>query len=288
MNGKRFVSLFCGCGGSSLGYTNSGFKGLLGIDHDEIACDNYKLNFPNTEVWNRDITSIDPNEILKTFDLKKGDLDLLDSSPPCQGFSVSGNRTIHDQRNDLFLHTKRFIEGLDPKVFIIENVDGMIKGKFKGLFNMYLTELMKLNYNIKWKSINSVYYGVPQKRQRVIIIGVRKDLKKDPSFPKRNDYMITMDKVIKDVNYHSRGQFDQKLKSVKNEFAYTITKTPSMFFVSNGKKRKPTINELKLLSTFPEDFNLEGTYNQQWGMIGNCVPPKLTESLGNNVIQNIL
>jgi DNA (cytosine-5)-methyltransferase 1 len=118
----------------------------------------------------------------------------LDSSPPCQGFSVSGNRTIHDQRNDLFLHTKRFIEGLDPKVFIIENVDGMIKGKFKGLFNMYLTELMKLNYNIKWKSINSVYYGVPQKRQRVIIIGVRKDLKKDPSFPKRNDYMITMDK----------------------------------------------------------------------------------------------
>ena len=150
MNGKRFVSLFCGCGGSSLGYTNSGFKGLLGIDHDEIACDNYKLNFPNTEVWNRDITSIDPNEILKTFDLKKGDLDLLDSSPPCQGFSVSGNRTIHDQRNDLFLHTKRFIEGLDPKVFIIENVDGMIKGKFKGLFNMYLTELMKLNYNIKF------------------------------------------------------------------------------------------------------------------------------------------
>ena len=61
-----------------------------------------------------------------------------------------------------------------------------------------------------------------------------------------------------------------------------------MVFVSNGQKRKPTINELKVLSTFPEDFNLEGTYNQQWGMIGNCVPPKLTETLGNNVIQKIL
>lgn len=288
MNGKRFISLFCGCGGSSYGYEQSGFKGLLGIDSDRIACENYKLNFPNTEVWNQDISTINPQKIMDQFSLKKGDLDLLDSSPPCQGFSVGGARNIKDERNHLFLETKKFIEQLNPKVFIIENVDGIIKGKYKGLFNHYLSELMKLNYQIKWKSMNSVYYGVPQQRQRVIIMGVRDDLEKKPQFPNHSKNFKYMNEIVKDIEFHSRGQFDKKLKRIDKTFSYTITKTPSMFFISGGKKRKPTIDELKQLSTFPIDFKLNGSFAQKWGMIGNGVPPKLTEKIGDTIISKIL
>ena len=147
---------------------------------------------------------------------------------------------------------------------------------------------MKLDYKIKWKSMNSLYYGVPQKRQRVIIMGVRNDLGKEPKFPLHNSELTYMDEVIKDVDFHSRGQFDKKLKKVTNNFSYTITKTPSMFFVSNGKKRKPSIDELKVLSSFPIDFKLKGSYSQKWGMIGNCVPPKLTERLGEIITSKIL
>jgi DNA (cytosine-5)-methyltransferase 1 len=283
----KFISLFCGCGGSSIGYQKSGFSGLLGIDSNPVSCESYKLNFPNSEVWNRDITKVTPKEILSNFSIEKGDLDLLDSSPPCQGFSIAGKREVLDERNELFLHTKKFIEGLQPKTFIIENVDGLLKGPMKGIFNKIMDELSTLNYRIKWKSLNSLYYGVPQSRQRLIIIGVRNDLNKEPVFPEHDEHIEFIGDVIKGIDFHSRGQFDRKLKGV-NSFAYTITKTPSMFFVENGIKRQPTVDELKILQGFPKDFKLLGTFNEQWGMIGNSVPPPLTFRIGNVIKSEIL
>ncbi len=284
---NNFISLFSGCGGSSYGYRKGGFSDLLGIDQNPVSCESYGLNFPNAEVWNRDIKKVSPKEILTKFGLKKGELDLLDSSPPCQGFSIAGKREILDTRNELFLHTKRFITGLLPKVFIIENVDGLLHGKMRGVFNHIIEELEKTPYRIKWKSLNSIYYGVPQSRQRIIIMGVRKDLKKEPIFPERENYIQYIGDVIPNIQFHSRGQFDKRLKSV-DSLAYTITKTPSMFFVENGEKRKPTIDELKILQGFPKSFKLKGTYNEKWGMIGNSVPPPLTERIGRVIIKEIL
>ena len=287
MRQNNFISLFCGCGGSSYGYRKSGFSDLLGIDHNPKSCESYGLNFPNAEVWNRDIKKVSPKEILSKFGLYKGDLDLLDSSPPCQGFSIAGKREVLDTRNELFLHTKRFITGLLPKVFIIENVDGLLHGKMRGIFNHIIEELEKTPYRIKWKSLNTIYYGVPQSRQRVIIMGVRKDLDKEPMFPEREEYIQYIGDVIPNIDFHSRGQFDKRLKSV-DSLAYTITKTPSMFFVENGIKRKPTIDELKILQGFPKSFKLKGTYNEKWGMIGNSVPPPLTERIGKVIINKII
>ena len=284
---NQFISLFCGCGGSSFGYQKSGFSGLLGIDSNPISCESYKLNFPNAEVWNRDIRKITPKEILSNFGIVKGELDLLDSSPPCQGFSIAGKREVLDERNELFLYTKRFIEGLQPKTFIIENVDGLLKGPMKGVFNKIMEELLTLNYRIKWKSLNSLYYGVPQSRQRLIIMGVRNDLNKEPIFPEHSEHIEFIGDVIKGIDFHSRGQFDRKLKGI-NSFAYTITKTPSMFFIENGTKRQPTIKELKILQGFPQDFKLLGTFNEQWGMIGNSVPPPLSKKIGETILSKIL
>ena len=283
----KSVSLFCGCGGSSLGYRKSGFSSLLGIDINQTSCESYHLNFPESEIWNRDIRKISTNEILTKLNLSKGQLDLLDSSPPCQGFSIAGKRDVLDVRNELFLHTKRFIVGLKPKVFIIENVDGLIHGKMRGIFNHIITELEKTPYRIKWKSLNSIYYGVPQSRQRVIIMGVRNDLNKAPIFPPRDEYISFIGDMIPNIDFHSRGQFDKMLKGVESP-SYTITKTPSMFFVENGIKRKPTIDELKILQGFPKSFKLKGSFNEKWGLIGNSVPPPLTYRIGKVIRTEIL
>ncbi len=287
MRQNNFISLFCGCGGSSYGYRKSGFLDLLGIDQNPICCESYGLNFPSAEIWNRDLKKVSPKEILSNFGMFKGDLDLLDSSPPCQGFSIAGKREVLDVRNELFLHTKRFIVGLHPKVFIIENVDGLLHGKMRGIFNHIISELEKTPYKIKWKSLNSIYYGVPQSRQRIIIMGVRKDLTKEPIFPERDNQFQLIGDVIPNIDFHSRGQFDKRLKDV-NSFAYTITKTPSMFFVENGIKRKPTIDELKILQGFPKSFKLKGTFVEKWGMIGNSVPPPLSYRLGSQIKNSIL
>ncbi len=287
MGQKNFISLFCGCGGSSYGYRKSGFSDFLGIDSSPLSCESYGLNFPNAKVWNRDIKKVSPKEILSNFGMFKGDLDLLDSSPPCQGFSIAGKREVLDVRNELFLHTKRFIVGLQPKVFIIENVDGLLHGKMKGVFNHIISELEKTTYRIKWKSLNSIYYGVPQSRQRIIIMGVRKDLDMEPVFPEHDNQFQLIGDVIPNIDFHSRGQFDKRLKNV-NSFAYTITKTPSMFFVENGVKRKPTIDELKILQGFPKSFKLKGTFAEKWGQIGNSVPPPLTYRIGKVIKNEIL
>lgn len=283
----KFGSLFCGCGGSSLGYTIAGFKSIFAIDVNDIASKTYSTNFPETLVINKDITLLNPLDLIKSNNIEVGELDLLDSSPPCQGFSVAGKRILGDQRNNLFFQVKRFILELQPKSFIIENVDGLLKGQMKGIFNNIIEDLSSLNYRIKWKSMNSLYYGVPQSRQRLIIMGIRNDLNKDPIFPEHDDHIEFIGDVIKGIDFHSRGQFDRKLKGV-NSFAYTITKTPSMFFVENGIKRQPTIDELKILQGFPQDFKLLGTFNEQWGMIGNSVPPPLTFRIGTIIRREIL
>lgn len=282
----KFISLFCGCGGSSLGYTQAGFMSVVSIDNNPLACETYSLNFPEAEVLNCDIKNVDPLELINSHNVKVGELDLLDSSPPCQGFSIAGKREIGDIRNELFFEVKRFVEVIQPKTFIIENVDGLLKGPMKGVFNKIIDEFSSLNYRIKWKSLNSLYYGVPQSRQRLIIMGVRNDINKEPDFPDHSQNIQFIGDIINDIDFHSRGQFDRKLKNV-NSFAYTLTKTPSMFFIQNGVKRQPTIKELKLIQGFPLTFELLGSFNDQWGLLGNSVPPPLAFKLGEK-LKNII
>ena len=277
------ISLFCGAGGSTLGYRLAGFNELLGIDINLTACKTFQCNFPRTPIWNVDINLVEIDEILDATGLEIGQLDVLDSSPPCQGFSICGTRDVKDKRNDLSLETIRFIEGLRPKVFLIENVTGLMKGKFNQIF----TRLRSTGYKLKWKSINAIYYNVPQSRQRLIFLGVREDLPTEPTFPKPNLKVQRLKDVLPDVDFHSRGQFDKMIKHPEL-LPYTITKTPSMFFVQDGVQRKPTIDELKILSSFPEDFTFTGSYNQIWNQIGNCVPPLMMKEMSETIREDIL
>lgn len=314
------ISTFAGCGGSSLGYKKAGYKELLAIDFDKNAVETFKLNFPEVPVWERDITKVSADEILKFCKIKKGELDILDGSPPCQGFSTAGKRNVNDSRNILFEQFVRLINDLQPKVFIMENVSGMVKGKMKGMFIEIINQLKSLNYNVKCKLLNAKFYEVPQSRERLFFIGVRKDLNIEPSFPIPSQKIMTVKEAIKNIKlseiklpkgeieinynnievgsdlasyYESKG-LKQKYFNVKkinlNKPLNTITKlfSEGMSGLLHPKeKRFLCINELKACSTFPEDFIFTGSFKEQWARIGNAVMPNQMYYVAKHIKETI-
>jgi len=292
VNGKpTFISLFAGCGGSSLGYKWAGFKELLAVDFDENAVETFKLNFPDVPCWQRDIREMTGKEILDFCKIKKGELFLLDASPPCQGFSTAGKRKVTDPRNDLFKEFVRLIKELDPKVFVMENVSGLVKGKMKGWFIEIMRELKSLSYQVKCKLMNAMYYEVPQSRQRLIWIGI-KDI--NPSFPKHKGFPISASKAldIEGVFCDSYSRWPKtkiqtrsmRINPWMDDSAACITKSSSDYQAKiDNKIRKLTIAEAKILSSYPKEFNFIGNYSQQWGLIGNSVPPKFMEAIARQI-----
>ncbi len=313
MNGKKLtvISTFAGCGGSSLGYKNAGFEELLAIDFSDVPVETFKLNFPDIKVWNKDITKVSVEDILTECNLKKGELSILDGSPPCQGFSTAGKRNVSDLRNSLFKDYIRLIEGLEPKVFVMENVKGMIVGKMKGNFKEITRRLKSLDYNIKCKLMDSKFYDVPQSRERIIWIGVHKSINKDFNFPKQSTNMISVKDAIKDLPIDKKvnitgnalkywlmcpiGKSFSKVNIKGNWFnsyklnpfksSSTITKKMNLYHWKYP--RKLNIAELKRLASFPDDFKMFGTYNQQCGVIGNAVMPKFMEAIAKQIKRDI-
>ena len=172
------VSTFAGGGGSSLGYHQAGFEELLAVEWDDDAVQTLRDNFPDLPIYHGDIYALSVEECMSLAGIKKGDLDVLDGSPPCQGFSTTGKRNFTDPRNTLFGEFVRLLEGLKPKVFVMENVKGMIKGAMKQIFLQIMAALRGAGYHVEAQVLNAKFYGVPQSRERVIFIGVRKDFYK--------------------------------------------------------------------------------------------------------------
>ena len=170
------VSTFSGCGGSSLGYKLAGGKVLLAVEWDNNAVETYRLNFPKTPIYHGDVCKLTVEECLKLAGVRSGELDILDGSPPCQGFSTAGLRKFDDSRNQLFQEYVRLLRGLRPKCFVMENVSGMVKGKMKLIFVECLRELKTSGYKVKARLLNAMYFNVPQSRERVIFVGVRENL----------------------------------------------------------------------------------------------------------------
>ncbi|MDJ0723769.1 MAG: DNA (cytosine-5-)-methyltransferase [Prochloraceae cyanobacterium] len=170
------VSLFAGCGGSSLGFHLAGFKELLAVEWDDNAIATFKMNFPNVPVFHGDIAKLSVEEALNLTGLKPKELDCLQGSPPCQGFSTVGKRRATDSRNTLFKEFVRLVQGFQPKCFVMENVSGIVKGHMKPFYLSAVSDLRSCGYKVKGQLLNSKYYGVPQSRERVIVVGARNDL----------------------------------------------------------------------------------------------------------------
>lgn len=170
------VDTFSGTGGSSLGLELAGFRELLAVEFDDHAAESFRLNFSDTRLFHGDIKDLTVRQALTLTGLREGELDLFTGSPPCQGFSTSGQRKLNDDRNSLFLEYARLLEGFKPKCFVMENVTGMVKGHMKIIAAEIFKTLKSKGYRVKGQILNAKHYGVAQSRERVILVGVREDL----------------------------------------------------------------------------------------------------------------
>ena len=185
------VSTFAGCGGSSLGYSMAGFHELLAVEWDDNAAETFRINFPDVPVFQGDIKDLSASQVLEMTGFAPGQLDVFDGSPPCQGFSIVGKRQLEDTRNQLFREFTRLIRGLRPKVFVMENVSGMVKGKMKLIFAEIMRDLRDCGYQVSARLLDARFFNVTQARQRMIFIGIRNDLGIQPSHPIAVSYPIT-------------------------------------------------------------------------------------------------
>ena len=281
------LSTFAGCGGSSLGYKMAGYTEILAIEWDRNAVETFKLNFPDIPIWQKDIKEVTGEEILKFCKIQKGELDLFDGSPPCQGFSTAGKRQVIDPRNDLFNEFVRLIKDLQPKVFVMENVSGMVKGKMKGRFKEIILELKSTGYNVKCKKLNTMWYGVPQSRERLIFIGVREDLRIEPSYPAPQSIFIALNTICHGIVASRSERINPWISAYYP--CCTITKDPykDLFKTLNGI-REPSLIELKEISSFPKEFQFANNKTKSWGLMGNSVPPKFMEAIAGYIKREIL
>lgn len=304
------VSTFSGCGGSSLGYQLAGGKVLLAVEWNDNAVQTYRANFPDTPIYQGDIAKLSVEEACKLASIQPGKLDILDGSPPCQGFSTAGKRDFADDRNQLFREYIRLLRGLQPKVFVMENVSGMVKGKMKLIFAECLRELKASGYRVKARVLNAMYYGVPQSRQRLIFIGVRDDLGIDPSHPKAQ----TRPKTVREAFAGLTGHGDAPALTPLYQTYWRLTgpggrvgkhQTIKRLQVNgiagalltaegNGAPYHPTecraisTQERLRLASFPDEFLMIGTHRDAAERIGNSVPPLFMKAIAEHIRDNLL
>lgn len=208
MQNNCIIDLFAGCGGMSLGFEIAGYNSVVAVEKDDWASDTYAYNHPDTIIYRGDITQIEnPAE---TFKEAQGICGII-GGPPCQGFSLSGNRDPKDPRNSLFMDYMRFVESFQPKFFVMENVPGILSAKTRkgeSVQNLIKIEASNIGYNIHQMVLNAAQYGVPQSRMRVFFIGIRKDFPFDPSrlVPEEESGFISIADAISDLPVLQAGE----------------------------------------------------------------------------------
>lgn len=305
METLKVASLFCGCGGTDVGlignfdflgkhYGSNNMEIVYANDIDSNACAIFEKNFGITPD-NRDIRTVVSDEIPQ--------FDILTGGFPCQSFSIVAQNPprlgIKDDRGMLFFEMCRILREQQPKCFIAENVKGILTANKKAAFPLILQEFENSGYDVKYTVLNAAEYGVPQKRERVIIIGFRKDLKINFDFPKpvinsETQYEALKSVIETDVDekyYFSDRAVAGMMKnreSMNKGRAQDITKpcntvgahlakvslnsTDPVLYV-DGRYRRFTPREVARIQSFPENFQLIGSEGAQYRALGNAIPP---------------
>jgi DNA (cytosine-5)-methyltransferase 1 len=317
-NGFNVVSTFAGCGGSSTGYRMAGYRVLWANELVEVARDSYRANARKETILDgRSIRDITPQDILKATRLGVGEIDIFDGSPPCTSFSTSGARSrlwgvekriggVSQRDDDLFFDYIRLVDGVRPKVFLAENVGGMVIGASVGIFIEVMKSLKSIGYNVETRLLDGQWLGIPQARKRLIFIGVRNDLNLRPSFPKPLRYRYTISDALPDVEgielvptgifsgrrFGVRSEPITTLKSANLE-EYRVTRRSRELaagdrHLMDGRESTFKISELKRLCGFPDDFGLRGSPKQQSERLGNAVPPVMMGHVAAAIRDNVL
>ncbi|MTH95314.1 DNA cytosine methyltransferase [Roseibium sp. RKSG952] len=178
------VDLFAGAGGLSLGFEQAGFDVACAVELDPVHCAVHKYNFPETAIICGSVSDVDGAQIRERSGIGFRKVSVVFGGSPCQGFSMIGKRSLDDPRNSLVMDFVRIVVDLQADYFVLENVKGLTVGKHKEFLNELVSEFTKNDYEVvlPWKVLNAAWFGVPQKRERLFIIGARKGLKL-PSYP---------------------------------------------------------------------------------------------------------
>ena len=301
----------------------AGGKVKLAVEWNDNAVETYKENFPDTPVYHGDIANLTANECCELANMKPGELDILDGSPPCQGFSGSGKRNLADSRNQLFNEYIRLLKVLRPKVFVMENVAGLIRGKMKLIFAEIMNQMESCGYKVRARLLNPMYFGVPQSRSRVIFLGIDKAKTLECTYPKAQTRPMTLRMALDNVPAdEGQGTFTgERLEFSKcikpggagggiikgRRYNFNLQRlawgkpSRSVLKLVGGTKSKwggglihpqenrhMTISELKRISTFPDEFKFIGDFQTQWARIGNSVPPRFMYAIAEHIRDKIL
>lgn len=305
MERLRAASLFCGCGGTDVGmrggfsylqhfYEDNGIDIVYANDIDKNACNIFEKNF-GINVDNRDIREVKSSDI--------PEIDILTGGFPCQSFSIVAQNPkrlgVKDDRGKLFFEMCRILKEKKPKVFIAENVKGIMTANHGEAFPLILKEFEKSGYDVSYSVLNAANYGIPQKRERVIIVGFRKDLGIKFEFPKppvQDKENYTPLKTVIEADVPLKYYFSERavLGMLKNRekmnkgraqdinlpcntvgahlAKVSLNSTDPVLF-QNEKYRRFTPREVARIQSFPEDFKLIGSESAQYRALGNAIAP---------------
>ena len=213
----KALELFAGAGGLAIGISCAGFETIALIEIDKDAADTLKLNRPDWRVINDDIANISPLNLEKYFSISCGELDLISGGAPCQSFSYAGKRRgLEDARGTLFYHYAIFLKKLQPKIFLFENVRGLLTHNCGKTYQTMIDVFTECGYYVQKKILNAWDYGNAQKRERLITLGVRKDLadKIQLNFPTPHKYKPVLRDVLKDVPQSIGAEYSAYKKSL--------------------------------------------------------------------------
>ena len=208
----KVLDLFAGAGGLALGLERAGFNSVGLIEFDKYACQTLRKNRPEWNVIEDDIANVVEKGIRNYV---REEIDILSGGFPCQAFSYAGKKLgLKDTRGTLFYYFAELLNELKPKIFLAENVRGLIshdKGKtLQGMMDVF----EEIGYNVDYELLNAVNYNVAQKRERIFIIGVRKDINVDINFPEPLGYILTIRDALKDVPESIGAKYPEKKKEV--------------------------------------------------------------------------
>ena len=315
------ASLFCGCGGVDLGtiggftfnqinYTKHPCKLVYACDIDPKAIDTHKLNFNTEKLMCADICEVHADDI--------PECDILTGGFPCQSFStVNPTKNPFDDRANLYKQMVRIIKAKQPKIFVAENVKGMMTLHKGTIFKQIISSFEEVGYKAFYSLLNAADYGVPQKRERVIIVGIRNDLWEkhgDFIFPaKTNDgdwqpLSVAVQKLaIEDKKYYFSERAVQGMKNAKNNMKRglaqnlnepCLTVTSHLAKVSLNSRdpvllvdpekelyRRFTPLEAARIQSFPDNFKFAGTDTTAYKQIGNAIPPVIFWHITDKIIK---
>lgn len=217
----KALELFAGAGGLALGLEQAGFTSIGNVELDKHACNTLRKNRPHWNVIEENVEKI--SEIgIKNYigEIAVGELDLLSGGYPCQAFSYAGKKEgLQDARGTLFYHFGKLLEQLKPKVFLAENVKGLVNHDNGRTLETMMNVFSSIGYQVKWKVLRALDYDVAQKRERIVIVGVRNDLIKnfstiDYKFPMPYGYELTLNDILRDVPKSEGAKYPESKKRI--------------------------------------------------------------------------